>query len=41
MDERLPKLISIASKYIPNATIALYSNGDYMTIPLFKELIEA
>ena len=41
MDERIPRLISIASKFAPNATIVIYSNGDYLTVPLYKKLIEA
>jgi hypothetical protein len=41
MDERISRLVAIASKSAPNATIAIYSNGDYLTVSLFKKLIEA
>ena len=41
LDKRLSTFVSIASKSLPNATIAIYSNGDYLTIELYKELTKA
>lgn len=41
MDKRLPELVSIASQSAPNATIAIYSNGDYLNIELYKKLTES
>ncbi len=40
LDKRIPKLISIASKNVPEATIVIYSNGDYLTLELYKELVD-
>ena len=41
MDKRIPRLVSIASKAAPLATIAIYSNGDYLNVDLYKQLLEA
>lgn len=41
LDTRITQLVWITSKLVPNATIVIYSNWDYLTIPLFKELLQA
>lgn len=41
IDSRIHRLVEIASKSAPNATITIYSNGDYLTVSLYKKLLEA
>lgn len=41
MDDRIVDLVAMASKLAPKATITIYSNGDYLTVELYKELLAA
>lgn len=41
MDKRLPKLISIAAELCPLAIVTVYSNGDYLNVDLYKELLSS
>lgn len=41
MDQRLPDLISYAREKLPKAKIILYTNGDFLTVPLYKRLVQA
>jgi 2-deoxy-scyllo-inosamine dehydrogenase (SAM-dependent) len=37
-DPRMPHLLKLARKEMPQARIALYTNGDFLTLDLFREL---
>jgi 2-deoxy-scyllo-inosamine dehydrogenase (SAM-dependent) len=37
-DDRMPDLLEIARAAMPLARIALYTNGDFLTLPLFERL---
>ena len=41
MDSRIVELVSLASRLAPKATITIYSNGDYLTVELYLQLIHA
>jgi cyclic pyranopterin phosphate synthase len=41
LDERLPELISYASKKLPKASLFVFTNGDYLTQELCLRLIES
>lgn len=41
LDERLPELTKYARLKLPASSIAIYTNGDFLTIGLYKRLIEA
>lgn len=41
LDKRLPELVSYAHKKLPNATIKLVSNGDFLSVERYKELAQA
>lgn len=41
MDIRLPDLVKIASEKMPEATIAIYSNWDYLNIDLYNKLVDS
>jgi hypothetical protein len=40
-DKRMPELLEIARAAMPRARIALYTNGDYLNVPLFERLAES
>lgn len=40
LDKRLPKLLKYAKDKLPNVRIVIYTNGDLLTIDLFKELVK-
>ena len=40
IDKRLPEIISYTKKKLPKSKITIYSNGDLLTVDLFKELIQ-
>ena len=41
IDERLPDLLNYTQKKLPRASLAIYTNGDYLTISLYKKLMES
>jgi len=41
LDERLLQLIEYTRKKLPNAHIIIYTNGDFLTLPLYKKLVNA
>jgi radical SAM protein with 4Fe4S-binding SPASM domain len=40
LDERIPSIIKLTRKLIPRSRIVLYTNGDLLTLDLFRELIQ-
>lgn len=39
LDQRLIQIIAIVKKALPKALLLLYTNGDYLTLPLFEKLV--
>jgi len=40
LDERLPELMKYAKLKLPACSIVIYTNGDFLTIDLYKKLVE-
>jgi len=40
IDKRLPEIVSYIRKKLPKSRITIYSNGDLLTVDLFKDLIK-
>lgn len=41
LDERLPDLVKYSRLKLPNSSIVIYTNGDYLTIDLYNKLVES
>lgn len=41
LDKRLPELMAYARRKLPRANITVFTNGDFLTLKLYKRLIEA
>lgn len=41
LDERLPGLMAYARRKLPKAFIVIYTNGDFLTLDLYKKLLKA
>lgn len=41
MDERLPELVKYTRLKLPACSIEIYTNGDFLTVDLYKKLVES
>lgn len=41
LDERLPELMAYARRRLPRANLVIFTNGDFLTLDLYKRLAEA
>ena len=41
LDERLPDFVSYAKSRLPGSPIAIYTNGDFLTVDLYKKLVKS
>jgi len=41
LDERLPDLVAFTHRLLPRSKIWIYTNGDFLTAPRYRELVDA
>ena len=39
LDKRLPRMVEYTKKHVPNSDTEIYSNGDFLTLDLFRDYI--